>query len=255
VLTDRQTGRFVVVRIDLGEVSENTATKMGDQLVAFAGAVGKRAAIIEEGSTSNAGTIVCPDCGNDSFQEHGTMRFKQPVSLKRREDGVLEIDNYISASEPLDELSEPAGIECSQCLHALDVRGYDPKDLERHRRIARLIDGHSRTAEDPDSDLTDALTDILRLAASRGFKVGELTERALSRFNSESQQDRWVTCSPNDILDVQCDAMSVTAGASLFSAEEVNEQTGTIRFVVIESGGVGKYYEVDKDGSVTARGD
>jgi hypothetical protein len=250
---DRQSGRFVVVRIDLGEVSERAATKMGDQLVTFAGAVGKHAKIIEEGTAPRPDAIACPNCGNASFQEHGTMQFKQPVSLKRGEDGVLEIDNYISASEPLDELSEPVGIECSQCLHALDVRGYDPKSPERPRRIAQLIDGYSGATDDPESDMTDALTDILHLAAFRGFKAGELTQRALSHLHCETQQGAWSTCSPNDILDAQRDAMSVTAGAFPFSPEEVNEHTGAIRFAVIGAGSVGKYYEVAKDGSVTAR--
>jgi ribosomal protein S27AE len=249
--TERPPGRFVVVRIDLGEVSDHTASKMGDQLVEFAGAVGERVEIIEEGITAELDAIVCPNCGNDSFQEHGTMQFKQPVSLKRGENGALEVDDYTSASEPIDELSEPVGVACSHCLLELDVSGYDAKNTERRQRIARLIDGYSGAPDDPESDLTDALTDMCHLAVARGYKFEELTERALSHFCSESQQGAWVTCMPGDILDAQRDAMSATAGVSSFCVDEFNQRTGAVRFVVIGEGSVGKYYEVAKDGTVT----
>lgn len=217
------------------------------------GAVGEHVEILEKGITAEQEAIVCPNCGNDSFQEHGTMQFKQLVSLTRGQSGALKVKDYISASEPIDELSEPAGVECSQCLHACDVRGYANTSAGRRQRIAWLINGYSGASDDPESDLTDALTDICHLAVSRGFEVEKLTERALSHLRNESQQGTWVACAPDDILNVQRDAMSVTAGTSPFSTEERDERTGAIRFVVIGQGGTSKYYVVNKDGSVAER--
>jgi hypothetical protein len=177
--------RYVVIRIDLGEVTDHTASKLADQLVEFAGAVGNEVEILQEGIAPPDGAIVCPNCGNESFQEHGTMQFRQTVSLKRADDGTLEVADYTAASEPLDELAEPVGVECSQCLRDLNVRGYDVGNARRRQRVRWLVDGYCGAPDDPESDLTDALADICHLAASRGFSAEDLTERALSHFRSE----------------------------------------------------------------------
>lgn len=116
--------RFIVVRVELGEVGDHEATKLGDQLVEFAGTAAEHVEILQEGISSWQDAIVCPNCGNNTFQEHGTMQFRQPVSLKRRDDETLEVAGYTGASVPLDELSEPSGVECAHCLHALNVREY-----------------------------------------------------------------------------------------------------------------------------------
>lgn len=178
--------RFIVVRVELGEVGDREATKLGDQLVEFAGAVAEHVEILQEGVSSSEDAIVCPNCGNNTFQEHGTMQFRQLVSLKRGDDGTLEVADYTGASVPLDELSEPTGIECAHCLHALNVRDYRPGDAQR-RRMRQLISGYCGAPDDPESDLSDALADICHLAASRGYDPEELTGRALSHFHSERQ--------------------------------------------------------------------
>lgn len=175
--------RFIVVRVDLGEVGDHEATKLGDQLVEFAGTVAGHAEILQEGISSSEDAIVCPSCGNNTFQEHGTMQFRQPVSLKRGDDGTLEVGDYSGASVPLDELSEPTGVECAHCLHALKYR---PGNAPR-RRMRQLISGYCGAPDDPESDLSDALTDICHLAASRGFEPEKLMARALSHFRSERQ--------------------------------------------------------------------
>jgi hypothetical protein len=183
--TDKLPNRFIVIHINLGEVTDHTASKKGDQLVEFASAVGEHVEIIQEGIVPEDGAIVCPHCGNETFQEHGTMQFRQRVTLKRSDTGMLEVEDYTSPSEPLEELSEPVGVECSQCLKALDVDCYGPSNAGRRHRIRRLIEGYCGAPDDPESDLTDALTDMCHLAASRGFSVEALTERALSHFRDE----------------------------------------------------------------------
>jgi hypothetical protein len=187
--TGKLPGRFIVVRVELGEVSDHEATTLGDQLIEFAGAIAEHAEILQEGVSLSRGAIVCPNCGNDTFQEHGMMEFRQPVSLKRADDGTLEVADYTGASVPLGELSEPTGIECAHCLHALNVRDYRPGNRPRQRRMLQLINGYCGAPDDPESDLSDALADICHLAASRGFDPDELTGRALSHFHSERQPE------------------------------------------------------------------
>lgn len=185
--TDKLPRRFIIVCVELGEVSDHVATKLGDQLVEFAGTIAEHVEILQEGVSPAEDAIVCPNCGNNTFQEHGTMQFRQPVSLKRGDGGTLEVEDYIGASVPLDELSEPTGVECAHCLHALDVRDYSSGNEPRRRRMRQLISGYCGAPDDPESDLSDALADICHLAASRGFDPEELTGRALSHFRSEQQ--------------------------------------------------------------------
>lgn len=181
--------RFIVVRVDLGKVSDHAATELGDQLVEFAETVGENAEILNEGITAGQNAITCPNCGNDTFQEHGTMQFRQRVSLKRGDDGTLEVEDYTGASEPIDELTEPTGVECAHCLHALDVRGYRAGNAWRRRRMQQLITGYCGASDDPESDLSDALVDMCHLAASHGFDPEGLTDRALSHFHAEQQPE------------------------------------------------------------------